>query len=121
MRNRTPDSTTPSPAQRLADCRVWFITERGMRASGAERMKAAAAKLRKTAAELEKAARCLDQDRPAPSNGSGATSGAGMAGFRRITVCGQYQNEHRVPALRLAGKLCWRQHNLPYVVSPLMW
>ncbi len=53
---------------------------------------------------------------PAPANGSGATSDAGVTlaaappgatppqVFRRITVCGQYQNEHRVPALRLSGK-----------------
>ncbi len=104
MRNRTPDSTTLSPAQRLADSRVWFITERGLRASGAERMKAAAAKLRKTAAELEEAALCLDQDMPVSSRGSGATPGDNMAVYRRIRVSGQYQKEHQVPALRLAGK-----------------
>ncbi len=74
-------------------------------------MKAAAAELRQTAAELEKAARRLGQDMSAPSNGSGVTSSAdGASGatppkvFRRITVCGQYQKEHQVPALRLSGK-----------------
>ncbi len=83
-------------------------------------MKAAAAELRQTAAELEKAARRLGQDMAAPPNGSGATSDAGGAlatyasgtvapqVFRRLTVCGQYQNQHQVPALRLAGK--WLRH-----------
>ena len=116
MRNRTPDSTTPSSALDSADCWVWFVTEKGLRASGAASMKAAAAELRQTAAELEKAARRLGQDMPAPTNGSGATSDAGGAlaacasgaaapqVFRRLTVCGQYQNQHEVPALRLAGK-----------------
>ena len=111
MRNRTLDSTTPSSALESADCQVWFVTEKGLRASGAASMKAAAADLRQTAAELEKAARLLDQDMPEPSNGSGATFSSGGASgamppqvFRRLTVCGQYQNQHRVPALRLAGK-----------------
>ena len=132
MRNRTPDSTTPSstatssstttPSSTLdsADCWVWFVTEKGLRASGAASMKAAAAELRKTAAELEKAARRLGQGMPAPTNGSGATPDAGGAlascasgaaapkSFRRLTVCGQYQNQHQVPALRIAGK--WLRH-----------
>ncbi len=113
MRNRTPDSTTPSSTLESADCWVWFVTEKGLRASGAASMKAAAAELRQTAAELEKAARRLGQDMAAPPNGSGATPDAGGAlaayasgaqhsrlrasgatapqVFRRLTVCGQYQ------------------------------
>ncbi len=82
-------------------CWVWFVTEKGLRASGANRMTAAAADLRQTAAELEEAARRLNQDMPAPSNGSGATP---PQVYRRITVCGQYRDEHQLPALRLAGK-----------------
>ncbi len=115
MRNRTPDSTTPASTLDSADCWVWFVTEKGLRASGAASMKAAAAELRQTAAELEKAARRLGRDMDAPSNGSGATSDAGGASgatppqvFRRLTVCGQYQNEHQVPALRLSGN--WLRH-----------
>ncbi len=107
MRSRTPDSNTPSSALDSADGWVWFVTEKGLRASGANRMKAAAAELRQTAADLEKAARRLDQDMPAPSNGSGPTVDTGATPpqvFRRFTVCGQYQNQHRVPALRLSGK-----------------
>ncbi len=50
------------------------------------------------------------------TNGSGSTSdpsgalAAHVSGatppqvFRRITVCGQYRDEHQVPSLRLAGK-----------------
>ena len=126
MRNRTPDSSTPSslplPSAEFPICPlpgepsesdswVWFVTEKGLRASGATTMKAVAANLRRTAAELEKAAERLDQQvslgppsggRPAPSNGSGATTTPLI--FRRLTVCGQYQKEHRVPALRLSGK-----------------
>ncbi len=79
-------------------------------------MKAAEAELRQTAAELEKASRRLKQEMPAPSNGSDATAGTDGAltvhasgatppqVFRRFTVCGQYRNQHQVPALRLAGK-----------------
>ncbi len=107
MRNRTPDSTTPASTLDSADCWVWFVTEKGLRASGATSMKAAAAELRQTAAELENAARRLGQDMPAPSNGSNAVSDAGVAPpqvFRRFTVCGQYHNQHQVPALRFAGK-----------------
>ncbi len=117
--NRTLDCSTPSSALESADCWVWFVTERGLRASGATSMKAAAADLRHSAAELEKAARRLGQDVSAPSNGSGATSDAGGASpahasgatppqvFRRMTVCGHYRDEHQVPALRLSGK--WRR------------
>ena len=120
MRNRTPDSTTPSSTIDSDDSWVWLVTEKGLRASGADSMKAAAADLRQTAAELEKAARRLGQGMPTPSNGSGTTSDASGAlpshacgattpqVFRRLTVCGQYQNEHQVPALRLAGK--WLRH-----------
>ena len=61
MRNRTPDSTTPSSTLEStlesSDCWVWFVTEKGLRASGAASMKAAAAELRQTAVELDKAAR----------------------------------------------------------------
>ncbi len=83
-------------------------------------MRAAAADLRQTAAEIEKAARRLSQDISAPSNGSGATYDASVplpahtSGatppqvFRRITVCGQYQKKHQVPALRLSGR--WLRH-----------
>ena len=106
MRNRPPDSTTPSSTLESDDCWVYFITEKGMRASGAASMKAAAADLRQTAVELEQAARRLARDMPAPSNGSGATADAGAPPqvFRRLTVCGQYQNQHQVPAIRIAGK-----------------
>ena len=113
MRDRTPDSTTPSSALESADCLVWFVTEKGLRASGAASMRAAATELRQTAAKLEKAARRLGQDMAPPANGSGATPDAltacasGAAApqvFRRLTVCGQYQNQHQVPALRIAGK-----------------
>ena len=113
MRDRTPDSTTPSSALDSADCLVWFVTEKGLRASGAASMRAAATELRQTGANLEKAARRLGQDMAPPANGSGTTPDAltacasGAAApqvFRRLTVCGQYQNQHQVPALRIAGK-----------------
>ncbi len=107
MRKRTLDSTTASSNLDSADSWVWFVTEKGLRASGATSMRAAAAELRQTAAELEKAARCLDQDLPTPQNGSDSVSDIGVAPpqvFRRFTVCGQYQNQHQVPALRFAGK-----------------
>ncbi len=107
MRNRTSDSTTSSPALESADCWVWFVTEKGLRATGAASMKAAAADLRQTAAELEKAARRLGQDIVAPPNGLGVTvdsDATPLQVFRRLTVCGQYQNQHQVPALRLSGK-----------------
>ncbi len=106
MRNRTLDSTTPASTLDSADGWVWFVTEKGLRASGVTSMKAAAADLRQTAAELEKAARRLGQDIPAPSNGSGATSDGVTPPqvFRRFTVCGQYRDQHQVPALRLTGK-----------------
>ena len=130
MRNRATDSTTPAslplPAAESPICPlpgkpsesdswVWLVTEKGLRASGAISMRAAAADLRRMAAELEKAAGRLDQQvplgppsggRPAPSNGSGTATTPMI--FRRLTVCGQYQKEHQVPALRLAGK--WLRH-----------
>ena len=128
MRNRTPDSTTLSSSLESDDSWVWLVTEKGLRATGAANMKAAAADLRQTAVELEKAARRLNQDMSSPTNGSGATAGNGGAAgttppqvFRRLTVCGQYQNQHQVPALRLSGKLCCQQHNFPYVASLVMW
>ncbi len=127
MRNRTPESTTtssfPLPSAEFPICPlpgepsesdswVWFVTEKGLRACGATSMRAAAADLRQTAAELEKAAQRLDQDMPAPLNGAGAaTPDIGATPpliFRRLTVCGQYQREHQVPALRLSGK--WLRH-----------
>ena len=40
-------------------------------------------------------------DGTTPAHASGATP---PQVFRRITVCGQYQNQHRVPSLRLSGK-----------------
>ena len=116
MRNRTLDSTTPSSPLDSNDSWVWFITEKGLRASGATSMKAAAAELRQTAAELEKAARRLGQDI------TGTLERLGRGGRRRravsrpnlrrdaakgpssLTVCGQYRDEHQVPSLRLAGK-----------------
>ncbi len=107
MRNRTLNSTTLPSSLDSAESWVWFVTEKGLRASGATSMRAAAAELRQTAAELEKAARCLDQDLPTPPSGSDAVSDVGVAPpqvFRRFTVCGQYQNQHQVPALRFAGK-----------------
>ncbi len=123
MRNRTLDSTTPSslPSAQFPICPVpgepsesdswvWFVTEKGLRASGANSMRAAAADLRQTAAELEKAAQRLEQVMAAPSNGSGTATSehAGVTVpplvLRRLTVCGRYQKEHRVPVLRLSGK-----------------
>ncbi len=83
------------------------MTEKGLRSSGAASMKAAAADLRQTAVELEKAARRLRQDPSPPSSDAGGASTSGATPpqvFRRITVCGQYQKEHQVPALRLSGK-----------------
>ena len=68
MRNRASDSTTPSslplPSAEYPICPlpgepsesdswVWFVTEKGLRASGANSMRAAAADLRRTAAEFE--------------------------------------------------------------------
>ena len=124
MRNRASDSTTPTslplPSAEFqisplpgepseSDSWVWFVTEKGLRASGAISMRAAAIHLRQMAAELEKAARLLCQDVPTPSNGSGTASPEHVGApppqvFRRLTVCGQYQREHRVPVLRLSGK-----------------
>ncbi len=106
MRNRTLDSTTPSSTLDANDSWVWFVTEKGQRATGAASMKAAAAELRQTAAQLDKAARRLSTDMPSPSRSSGTTSDDATPPqvFRRFTVCGQYQNRHQVPALRLCGK-----------------
>ncbi len=64
-------------------------------------MQATAAGLRESAAELEKAARRLNQDVPARSGGSGE---AGPLILRRATVSYRYLNEHQVPELRLGGK-----------------
>ncbi len=114
MRNRTPDSTTPSlahppaaeptpcpPPRESADCWVWFVTEKGLRASGAASMQATAAGLRESAAELEKAARRLSQHVPGRANGSGE---APPRVLRRATVTYRYRGEHQVPELRLGGK-----------------
>ena len=96
MRNRTPDSTTAP-----ADSWFWFITEKGLRASGAASMRSTAANLRKQAAELEKAARRLDQDMPTPpDDGSELTP----LDSRRGTVCYRYRKERQVPDLRLSGQ-----------------
>ena len=103
MRSRTPDSTTPLDPTPLdpADCWVYTVTEKGLRACGNASMKAAAKSLRATAAELEKAARQLIQEVPAPANVSDDTP---PLGFRRGTVCGRFRAEVRVPDLRLSGK-----------------
>ena len=98
MRNRTPDSTTPLDP---ADSWVYLLTEKGLRASGAASMKAAAANLRQTAAELDKAAERVMQEVSAPANDAGDTP---PQGFRRGTICGRYRQESRVPHLRLGGK-----------------
>ncbi|MCP3996145.1 MAG: type I toxin-antitoxin system SymE family toxin [bacterium] len=108
MRSRTLDSTTAPAAApsdsplESPDCWVYFVTEKGLRASGAASMKAAATGLRQTAIELEKAARRLKADVPATANGSDGTAPARV--FRRGTVCGRYQRDNRVPDLRLSGK-----------------
>ena len=84
---------------------TYFITERGLRASGAASMRAAAKNLCRTAAELDKSAKRLDQEMAAPTNGSDPASGATPPRvFRRGTVCGRYRDQHRVPALGLSGK-----------------
>ncbi len=98
MRNRTPDSNTaPNPA----DSWFWFITEKGLRASGAASMRSTAASLRKQAAELERSARRLDQEMPAPPDGEGEMT---PLSSRRGTVCYRYRNENQVPDLRLSGQ-----------------
>ncbi len=107
MRNRTPDSNTrlarPAAGEPLesTDPWVYFVTEKGLRASGAARMMAASASLRQTAGELEKAAMRLNQEVPAAADGSQDTPARML---RRGTVCGRYRNEHRVPDVRLSGK-----------------
>ncbi len=124
MRNRTLDSTTgstppssaPSSSGPLSstcsagppsggpltadDSWFWFITEKGLRASGAASMKSTAASLRETAAELERAAKRLAQEVPAPPNGADE---APVLDCRRGKVCYRYRNERQVPDLRLSG------------------
>ena len=107
MRNRTSDCTTPSlqpssPEPRDdADSWLWFITEKGLRASGAATMRSTAVKLRATAAELEKASRRLGQDLPTPPEGNGEPP---ILDDRRGTVCYRYSNESQVPDVRLSGR-----------------
>ncbi len=72
-------------------------------------MQATAASLRETAAELEEAARRLNQDMSPPPDGCGPASPDPAAGqlpqaFRRCTISYRYRNEHQVPELRLGGK-----------------
>ena len=83
-----------------ADSWRWFITEKGLRAEGAESMMSTAANLRATAAELEKAARRLAQEVPTPSDGPGV---APVQDVRHGKVCYRYRNERQVPDLRLGG------------------
>lgn len=103
MRNRTVDSNTALEATaspKTVD--HWFITEKGLRASGAASMMASAASLRQAATELEQAASRLNQEAPPPPpNDSGIMA---PLDFRRVTVCGRYRHESRVPDLRLSGK-----------------
>ncbi len=104
MRNRTPNSNTApatAPTTTPADSWFWFITEKGLRASGAASMKSTAADLRRAAAELEKAAHRLTQDVPTPPNGAGE---APVQDVRRGKVCYRYRNERQVPDLRLGGQ-----------------
>ncbi|MCP5116720.1 MAG: type I toxin-antitoxin system SymE family toxin, partial [bacterium] len=96
MRKRTPDSTTAP-----ADSWFWFITEKGLRTSGAASMRSTAASLRETATELEKAARRLDQEVPAPPDGGDEMT---PLNSRRGTVCYLYRKEKQVPHLRLSGQ-----------------
>ncbi len=105
MRNRTVNSTTPLDTVPLNTAPLdtadrWFITEKGLRASGAASMMATAASLHQAATELEQAASRLNQEAPSPPDGSGV---AVPLDFRRITVCGRYHHQTRVPALRLSG------------------
>ena len=86
----------PQVARRTTDCRVWFVTEKDLRTTGTASMKAAATDLRQTATELEKAARRPGCDRPASSNGSGATP---PEVFGRMTVRGQAQKQHQAARL----------------------
>ncbi len=106
MRDRTPDSTTPASAHDAADSWVWFVTEKGLRASGAAHMRATAASLRATADELESAARRLGQEMPPPPVAPSADAAAVAAPqmLRRCTISYRYRNEHQVPELRLGGK-----------------
>ncbi len=101
MRNRTLDSTTLTPTTSLDTVDRWFITEKGLRASGAASMMASAASLRQAATELEEAASRLSQETSQSPNGSEDTT---LQTFRRGTVCGRYRHETRVPDLRLCGK-----------------
>ncbi len=101
MRNRTLDSSTPLDTAPLTSADRWFITEKGLRASGAASMKATVANLRQAATQLEEAAIRLQQEAPAPPNVSGVSA---SLDFRRMTVCGRYHHQTRVPDLRLSGK-----------------
>ncbi len=64
-------------------------------------MQATAAGLRRSAAELEKAARRLSQEMPVRSGGSGESA---VQVLRRGTVSYRFCHEHQVPELRLGGK-----------------
>ena len=64
-------------------------------------MAKAAASLRATAAELEKAARRLAQEMPQPPKGADEEP---TIAYRRGTVCYRYRGERPVPALRLSGQ-----------------
>ncbi len=107
MRNRALDSTTsstpsPSPAPVAPDDSwFWFITEKGLRASGAANMKSTAASLRAMAAELEQAAKRLAQEVPAPPNGA---EKAPVRDLRIGKVCYRYRKEQQVPDLRRGGR-----------------
>ncbi len=102
MRNRTVDSNTHlDTATPFNSVDHWFITEKGLRASGAASMMASAASLRQAAKELEQAASRLNQEAPPPQGGSEV---AAPLDFRRMTVCGRYRHEVQVPDLRLCGQ-----------------
>ncbi len=116
MRNRTLDSNTPLDPAPVDTSSLditaldavpftpvgrWCITEMGLRASGAASMRATIASLRQAVTQLEEAAARLEQDAPAPSDGSGLSASLDL---RRMTVCGRYQHQTRVPDLRLSGK-----------------
>ena len=65
-------------------------------------MRSMAAKLRKSAADLEKASRRLGQEMP-PRLAEGVGDPKVLE-ERRGTVCGRYRKERRVPDLRLSGQ-----------------
>ncbi len=108
MRNRTPDCTTPSAQpsspepHQDADSWLWFITEKGLRAEGSASMRSTAANLRASATELEKAARRLAQEMPAPTTEENGETP--VLDCRRGTVCYRYRNESQVADLRLSGR-----------------